>query len=92
LSPTSGNPFLQPDTVQVTGLTRDGLFYIENGKVRYPVMNFRFNQSVVDTLNNVEGLTAAVPVGNPQGDFGSLNLLPTIKVRNFDMAPLSGAI
>jgi predicted Zn-dependent protease len=84
--------FLQPDTVQVTGLTRDGLFLIEKGKLQYPVMNFRFNQSVVDTLKNVEDLTAAVPVSNPQGDFGSVNLLPTIKVRNFNMASLSDAV
>jgi len=84
--------FLQPDTVQLTGLTRDGLFYIEKGKVQYPVMNFRFNQSVVEMLRNVEGMTAAVPVGNPQGDFGGLNLLPTIKVRDFNMASLSDAV
>jgi predicted Zn-dependent protease len=76
--------FLQPDTVQLTGLTRDGLFYIEKGKVQYPVMNFRFNQSVVEMLKNVEGMTAAVPV--------DLNLLPTIKVRDFNMASLSDAV
>jgi len=76
--------FLQPDTVQLTGLTRDGLFYIEKGKVQYPVMNFRFNQSVVEMLNKVEGMTSAVPVGN--------DLLPTIKVRDFNMSSLSDAV
>jgi predicted Zn-dependent protease len=80
--------YLQPDTVQLTGLTRDGLFYIEKGKVQYPVMNFRFNQSVVEMLKNVEAMTPAVPVG---GDSG-LNLLPTIKVRDFNMASLSDAV
>ena len=82
--------FLQPDTVQLTGLTRDGLFYIEKGRVQYPVMNFRFNQSVVEMLKNVEGMTAAVPVG--QGRIEAMNLLPTIKVENFNMASLSDAI
>jgi hypothetical protein len=57
-------------------------------------------QSVVEMLNNVEGLTAAVPVSNPQGDFirarlqpgfGSVNLLPTIGVRDFNMSSLSDA-
>ena len=50
--------FLQPQTLQLTGLTRDGLFYIEKGKVVRPAMNFRFNQSVVTLLNKVEALTA----------------------------------
>ena len=76
--------FLQPDTVQLTGLTRDGLFYIEKGKVQYPAMNFRFNQSVVEMLKNVEGMTVATPVGN--------DVLPTIKVRDFNMASLSDAV
>ena len=82
--------FLQPDTIQLTGLTRDGLFYIEKGKVQYPVMNFRFNQSVVSMLNSVEGMTPAVPVG--QGGTDPLNLLPTIKVRDFNMSSLSDAV
>lgn len=81
--------YLQPDTVQLTGLTRDGLFYIEKGKVQYPVMNFRFNQSVVEMLKNVEGMTPAVLVG---GDSGSLHLLPTLKVHDFNMASLSDAV
>jgi predicted Zn-dependent protease len=76
--------FLQPDTVQLTGLTRDGLFFIEEGKVRYPVNNFRFNQSVVEMLKQVEGMTAALPVNN--------NRLPAIKVRDFYMSSLSDAI
>jgi predicted Zn-dependent protease len=76
--------FLQPDTVQLTGLTRDGLLYIEGGKIKYPVNNFRFNQSVVEMLKQVEGMTAPLPVNN--------NRLPTIKVRDFNMSSLSDAI
>ena len=38
---------VNPQTVQLTGLTRDGLFLIENGKVTSPVVNFRFNESPV---------------------------------------------
>jgi predicted Zn-dependent protease len=76
--------FLQPDTVQLTGLTRDGLFYIEEGRIMYPVNNFRFNQSVVEMLKQVEGLTPPTPVNN--------NLLPTVKVRDFNMSSLSDAI
>ena len=76
--------FLQPDTVQLTGLTRDGLFYIEKGKVQHPVMNFRFNQSVVEMLTKVEAMTAPVAVNN--------NLIPAIKVRDFNLSSLSDAV
>jgi predicted Zn-dependent protease len=76
--------FLQPDTVQLTGLTRDGVFSIEDGKIKYPVNNFRFNQSVVEMLKQVEGMTAPLPVNN--------NRLPVIKVRDFNMSSLSDAI
>jgi predicted Zn-dependent protease len=76
--------FLQPDTVQLTGLTRDGLFLIEAGKIQYPVNNFRFNQSVVEMLKVVEGMTAPMPVNN--------NRLPAIRVRDFNMSSLSDAI
>ena len=76
--------FLQPDTVQLTGLTRDGVFYIEDGKIKYPVNNFRFNQSVVEMLKQVEGMTAPLPVNNDR--------LPVIKVRDFNMSSHSDAI
>ena len=37
-------------TASVTGLTRDGVWFIENGKIAYPVKNFRFNQSITGML------------------------------------------
>ncbi len=43
---------VNPQTVQLTGLTRDGLFLIENGEITQPVMNFRFNESPVRLLQN----------------------------------------
>jgi len=36
---------VDPQTLLLTGLTRDGTFYIENGKIQYPIKNFRFNES-----------------------------------------------
>ncbi len=76
--------FLQPQTLQLTGLTRDGLFYIEKGKVVRPVMNFRFNQSVVTMLNKVEAMTASVPVED--------SVLPALKVAEFNFSSLSDAV
>jgi predicted Zn-dependent protease len=76
--------FLQPQTLQLTGLTRDGLFYIEKGKVVRPAMNFRFNQSVVTMLNKIEAMTAAVPVED--------SVLPALKVSEFNFSSLSDAV
>lgn len=76
--------FLQPQTVQLTGLTRDGLFYVEKGKIKHPAMNFRFNESVVNLLNNLEAMTPAVPVENA--------VLPAVKVRSFNFSSLSDAV
>ena len=47
---------VDPQTLLLTGLTRDGTFYIENGKIKHPVKNFRFNESPVIMLNNLESL------------------------------------
>ena len=50
---------LDPQTLLVTGLTRDGLFLIEKGKVTRPVKNMRWNESPVFALNNLDAMTAA---------------------------------
>ena len=50
---------LDPQTLLVTGLTRDGLFLIEKGKVTRPVKNMRWNESPVFALNNLDAMTRA---------------------------------
>ena len=45
---------LNPRMLVQTGLTRDGTFLIENGRISRPVTNFRFNQSLAELLKNVE--------------------------------------
>ena len=45
---------VDPQTLLYTGLTRDGTFYIENGQIKHPVKNFRFNESPIIMLNNLE--------------------------------------
>ena len=52
----------------LTGLTRDGTFYIENGQIKYPIKNFRFNESPVIMLNNVEELGKPVRVKGDEAD------------------------
>ncbi len=81
---------VDPQTVLLTGLTRDGTFYIENGKIKHPVKNFRFNESPVTMLNNIEEL------GRPEvlaGDESQFQLLiPAMKVRDFNFTSLSDAV
>jgi predicted Zn-dependent protease len=75
---------VNPQTLQVTGLTRDGLWLVENGKVTRPIMNFRFNESPAVMLANVLGMTAAVRSGNM--------VVPAIKAANFTFSSRSDAV
>ncbi|XQW83648.1 TldD/PmbA family protein [Thalassotalea piscium] len=75
---------LDPQTLLYTGLTRDGTFYIENGKIKYPIKNFRFNESPIVMLNNIEAL------GQPERING--NLVPPMKIRDFTFSSLSDAV
>jgi predicted Zn-dependent protease len=81
---------VDPQTVLLTGLTRDGTFYIENGEIKYPVKNFRFNESPVIMLNNIEELGKPIRV---QGDESSMAMMiPPMKLRDFTFTSLSDAV
>ena len=75
---------VDPQTLTLTGLTRDGTFYIENGKIKFPVKNFRFNESPIIMLNNLEALGKPVRTGNM--------LIPPMKIRDFTFTSLSDAV
>ncbi len=75
---------VDPQTLLYTGLTRDGTFYIENGKIKHPVKNFRFNESPIIMLNNLEKLGQQVRIDG--------NLVPYMKVRDFTFTSLSDAV
>jgi predicted Zn-dependent protease len=81
---------VDPQTLLLTGLTRDGTFYIENGEIKFPVKNFRFNESPVIMLNNVEAL------GKPERTISVESyrsyLVPPIKARDFTFSSLSDAV
>ncbi|MCB1628730.1 MAG: TldD/PmbA family protein [Xanthomonadales bacterium] len=83
---------VDPQTVLLTGLTRDGTFYIEDGEVKYPIKNMRFNESPVIMLNNIEelGIPERLQVGGGQNQF--LALIPALKVRDFTFTSLSDAV
>ncbi len=75
---------VDPQTLLYTGLTRDGTFYIEDGEIKYPIKNMRFNESPIIMLNNLEEL------GQQQRIDG--NLIPVMKIRDFTFTSLSDAV
>ncbi len=75
---------VDPQTLLYTGLTRDGTFFIENGKIKHPIKNFRFNESPIIMLNNLETLGQQVRING--------NLIPYMKIRDFTFSSLSDAV
>jgi len=76
-------------TLQFTGLTRDGLFLIEKGKISEPVMNLRFNESPVRLLQNVKRLGRVVRC---RGGEGAGMLAPALVAGNFTFSSISDAV
>jgi len=64
----------------MTGMTRDGTFLIEDGRLTCGVRNFRFNQGLIDLLNNVEALS---PTVRASGEEAFDMVTPSMKVRDF---------
>jgi predicted Zn-dependent protease len=81
---------VDPQTVLLTGLTRDGTFYIENGEIKHPVKNFRFNESPVIMLNNIEELGKPVRISGDESPF--VMMIPPMKLRDFTFTSLSDAV
>ncbi|AUD01612.1 TldD/PmbA family protein [Spirosoma pollinicola] len=81
---------VDPQTILLTGLTRDGTFYIENGKIKHPVKNFRFNESPIIMLNNLESLGKPERVVSTETDRNYL--VPAMKIREFTFTSLSDAV
>jgi predicted Zn-dependent protease len=81
---------VDPQTVLLTGLTRDGTFYIEDGEIKYPIKNFRFNESPAIMLNNIEEIGKPVRVADDESPF--VMMIPPLKVRDFTFTSLSDAV
>ena len=81
---------VDPRTVLYTGLTRDGTFYIENGEIKYPIKNFRFNESPAIMLNNIEELGKPMRVSDDESPF--VMMIPPMKLRDFTFTSLSDAV
>ncbi|PYU16693.1 MAG: hypothetical protein DMG37_01775 [Acidobacteria bacterium] len=70
----------------MTGMTRDGLFLVENGRVTSAVKNFRFNQSLIEMLRNVELMSPAV---RATGEESFEMVVPAMKVRDFHFSEVT---
>jgi predicted Zn-dependent protease len=81
---------VDPRTILYTGLTRDGTFLIENGKISKAVKNFRFNDSPLFMLNNLEALGRPVRLAGTEQ--GGAVVVPPIKVKDFNFTSLSDAV
>ena len=70
----------------MTGMTRDGTFLIENGRVTRGLRNFRFNQSIIELLNNVDALSPSV---RASGEEAFDMVVPAMKIRGFNFTEVT---
>jgi predicted Zn-dependent protease len=84
---------VDPRTILFTGLTRDGTFLIENGRIAHPVQNLRWNESPITMLNNIEMMGRPVRISS--GEAAGLTpavIVPPLKVREFSFTSVSDAV
>jgi predicted Zn-dependent protease len=81
---------VDPQTLLFTGLTRDGTFYIENGQIKFPIKNMRFNESPVIMLNNLDALGKSERTVS--GESSQSALIPPMRIRDFTFTSLSDAV
>ncbi|MGL4881499.1 MAG: TldD/PmbA family protein [Waterburya sp.] len=76
--------YVNPKTLEVTGMTRDGTFLIENGKLVHPIKNLRFNQCLPSMLKNVVAVSQAQRCGG--------SVIPGCKVENFHFSSITDSV
>ena len=76
--------YINPRTLEVTGMTRDGTFWIEDGKVAYPIKNLRFNQSLPDLLRDVDAISCVQRFGS--------SVVPGVRVKEFNFSSVTDSI
>jgi predicted Zn-dependent protease len=70
----------------LTGMTRDGTFLVEDGKIKHGLRNFRFNQSLIEMLSSVEAMSKAV---RASGEEAFDMVVPAMKVRDFNFTEVT---
>jgi predicted Zn-dependent protease len=83
---------VDPATALVTGLTRDGVYVVEDGKVVGAANNFRFNESPVDLLARATEVGAPVrALGRELGEYLNRAIMPPLRIPDFNMSSVSQA-
>lgn len=83
---------VDPETLLLTGLTRDGVYLVENGEVTGAVTNFRWNESPLDLLGRCTEVGASVPtLPREWSDYFTWTQMPTLRVPDFNMSSVSQA-
>jgi predicted Zn-dependent protease len=83
---------VDPQTLLLTGLTRDGVYLIENGEVTGAVNNYRFNESPISLLDRFSGVGATVASFSREwGDYFPRTATPAVRVADFNMSSVSQA-
>jgi predicted Zn-dependent protease len=85
---------VDPQTLLLTGLTRDGVYLVEGGEITAGVTNFRFNESPVDLLRRFSHASATVPAFSREwgDDYFSRTAMPSLRVPAFNMSSVSQAM
>jgi len=76
--------YVNPKTSEVTGMTRDGTFWIEDGKIAYPIKNLRFNQVLPDMLRDVDAVSAVKRYGG--------GVAPGVRVKAFNFTSITDSL
>ncbi|MEG3985569.1 TldD/PmbA family protein [Microcoleus sp. S28C3] len=76
--------YVNPKTLEVTGMTRDGTFWIEDGKIAYPIKNLRFNQVLPDMLRDVDAVSAVKRYGGC--------VVPGVRVKAFNFTSITDSL
>jgi PmbA protein len=77
---------VEPFEKMLTGMTRDGTFYVENGRVQGGVRNFRFNESLIHMLSNIEAMSTPV---RASGEESFDMVVPAMKIRDFNFTEVT---
>ena len=85
---------VDPQTMLLTGLTRDGVYLVENGEITGAVNNFRWNESPIDLLNRFTAASRTVPSFSREwgDDYFSRTATPALRVPDFNMSSVSQGI
>jgi predicted Zn-dependent protease len=83
---------VDPQTLLLTGLTRDGVYLVEDGKVRAAVNNFRFNESPIDLLSRASEAGISEPtLAREWSDYFRRTAMPALRIPDFNMSTVSKA-